>query len=78
MVNVARSRDGREIVFETWGDPKGHPVFLLRGTPGSRNGPRPHSLVLYQLGIHCTGLRGPVPRPGAQRRRTGESHATGR
>ncbi|MGW3206832.1 alpha/beta fold hydrolase [Streptomyces sp. NPDC001135] len=44
--------DGREIVFETWGDPEGHPAFLLHGTPGSRNGPRPCSLVLHQLGIH--------------------------
>ncbi|MFJ5261990.1 alpha/beta fold hydrolase [Streptomyces sp. NPDC088387] len=27
-------------------------MFLLHGTPGSHQGPRPRSLVLYQLGIH--------------------------
>jgi pimeloyl-ACP methyl ester carboxylesterase len=27
------------------------PVFLLHGTPGSRNGPRPRASVLYRLGI---------------------------
>ncbi|MFC9914987.1 alpha/beta fold hydrolase [Streptomyces sp. NPDC127197] len=52
MERTTPCEDGREIVFETWGDPDGHPVFLLHGTPGSRNGPRPRSLVLYQLGIH--------------------------
>jgi pimeloyl-ACP methyl ester carboxylesterase len=27
------------------------PVFLLHGTPGGRNGPRPRGIVLYRLGI---------------------------
>ncbi|MEU7059745.1 alpha/beta hydrolase [Streptomyces sp. NPDC046197] len=52
MARIARSRDGRELVFDSWGDPQGHPVFLLHGTPGSREGPRPLSMVLYQLGVH--------------------------
>jgi pimeloyl-ACP methyl ester carboxylesterase len=36
---------------EEWGAPGGYPVFLLHGTPGSRLGPVPRSMVLYQLGI---------------------------
>ncbi|MFI1721084.1 alpha/beta fold hydrolase [Streptomyces sp. NPDC020489] len=52
MARAARSGDGRELVFDSWGDPQGHPVFLLHGTPGSHQGPRPRSMVLYQLGIH--------------------------
>ncbi|MFE4667155.1 alpha/beta fold hydrolase [Streptomyces sp. NPDC056716] len=52
MARIARSADGRELAFDSWGDPRGHPVFLLHGTPGSHQGPRPRSLVLYQLGIH--------------------------
>lgn len=28
--------DGRTLTFAEWGDPKGSPVFLLHGTPGSR------------------------------------------
>ncbi|MGW3990924.1 alpha/beta fold hydrolase [Streptomyces sp. NPDC004830] len=52
MRRAAHGRDGRDIVFDTWGDPSGHPVFLLHGTPGSRNGPRPRSSVLRWLGIH--------------------------
>jgi pimeloyl-ACP methyl ester carboxylesterase len=71
MARAARSRDGREIVFETWGDPNGHPVFLLHGTPGSRNGPRPRSPVLYQIGVHLIaydrpGYGGSTRRPGRQ------------
>ncbi|MFJ3668854.1 alpha/beta fold hydrolase [Streptomyces sp. NPDC090106] len=52
MARAAHRRDGRELVFDSWGDPQGHPVFLLHGTPGSREGPRPLSGVLYRLGIH--------------------------
>ncbi|MFF3020541.1 alpha/beta fold hydrolase [Streptomyces sp. NPDC057939] len=33
---------------ERWGDPDGKPVFLLHGTPGSRLGPAPRGMVLYQ------------------------------
>ncbi len=52
MVRNVQTADGRQVVYESWGDPKGYPVFLLHGTPGSRLGPRPRTLVLYQLGIH--------------------------
>jgi pimeloyl-ACP methyl ester carboxylesterase len=43
--------DGRRVAFDYWGDPKGFPVFLLHGTPGSRSGPVPRARLLYQLGI---------------------------
>ncbi|MFE4575099.1 alpha/beta fold hydrolase [Streptomyces chartreusis] len=52
MLGSVKSGDGtRLLFFETSGDPKGHPVFLLHGTPGSRVGPRPRTSVLYKLGI---------------------------
>lgn len=41
----------RKLTFEITGDPKGMPVFLLHGTPGSRNGPKPRPSVLYRQGI---------------------------
>jgi pimeloyl-ACP methyl ester carboxylesterase len=44
-------RDGRYLAVETWGDPKGFPVFLLHGTPGSRSGPVPRNALLYNLGV---------------------------
>jgi pimeloyl-ACP methyl ester carboxylesterase len=43
--------DGRRVAVECWGDPKGFPVFLLHGTPGSRTGPVPRPPLLHQLGI---------------------------
>jgi pimeloyl-ACP methyl ester carboxylesterase len=43
--------DGRRVAFDCWGDPKGFPVFLLHGTPGSRSGPVPRVPLLYQLGV---------------------------
>ena len=43
--------DGRVLTFDTCGDDRGWPVFLLHGTPGSRMGPRPRDSVLYRLGV---------------------------
>jgi pimeloyl-ACP methyl ester carboxylesterase len=43
--------DGRRLAVEVSGAPNGAPVFLLHGTPGSRNGPKPRSSVLYRQGI---------------------------
>jgi pimeloyl-ACP methyl ester carboxylesterase len=43
--------DGRSVAIDCWGDPKGFPVFLLHGTPGSHSGPVPRTSVLYQLGV---------------------------
>jgi pimeloyl-ACP methyl ester carboxylesterase len=46
-----RAGGNRRLTVDAWGSPTGTPVFLLHGTPGSRNGPRPRSSVLYRLGI---------------------------
>ncbi|MCJ1679718.1 alpha/beta hydrolase [Streptomyces sp. APSN-46.1] len=48
MRNQVRAADGRALMVERWGDPDGRPVFLLHGTPGSRLGPAPRGMVLYQ------------------------------
>jgi pimeloyl-ACP methyl ester carboxylesterase len=40
------------LAVESSGKPDGAPVFLLHGTPGGRNGPRPRGIVLYRQGIH--------------------------
>ena len=45
-----RTADGRLLRVECSGDPRGRPVFLLHGTPGSRVGPRPRPMFLYQHG----------------------------
>ncbi|MFD3933364.1 alpha/beta fold hydrolase [Streptomyces sp. NPDC058614] len=50
MRDHVRTADGRLLRVETSGDPCGRPVFLLHGTPGSRVGPRPRSMFLYQRG----------------------------
>ncbi|MEV0093103.1 alpha/beta hydrolase [Streptomyces sp. NPDC050738] len=46
-----RTPDGRILMVERLGDPQGAPVFLLHGTPGSRLGPAPRGMVLYQRGM---------------------------
>ena len=43
--------DGRRLAVDVTGAPDGYPVFLLHGTPGSRNGPKPRGIVLYRLGL---------------------------
>src|SRR5689334_4097042 len=45
------ARDGRRLSVEERGDPKGRPVFLLHGTPGSRLGPAPRPSVLHRMGV---------------------------
>jgi pimeloyl-ACP methyl ester carboxylesterase len=51
LTTVVTAADGRGIAVEESGEPAGQPVFLLHGTPGSRIGPIPRPMVLYQLGI---------------------------
>ena len=31
-----RVQDGREVMYQEWGDPEGVPIFVLHGTPGCR------------------------------------------
>ncbi|GAA3523758.1 MULTISPECIES: alpha/beta fold hydrolase [Streptomyces] len=60
MLGSVESGDGERLLsFETSGDPKGHPVFLLHGTPGSRVGPHPRASVLYKLGIRLVSYDRP-------------------
>jgi pimeloyl-ACP methyl ester carboxylesterase len=58
--------DGRRMSVESLGDPEGKPVFLLHGTPGGRNGPRPRGIVLYRLGIRLISYDRPGY-PGSDR-----------
>ncbi|MET9428168.1 MULTISPECIES: alpha/beta fold hydrolase [unclassified Streptomyces] len=51
MRRRVRTADGRHLMVERLGDPRGRPVFLLHGTPGSRLGPAPRGMVLYQRGM---------------------------
>ncbi|MER5889256.1 alpha/beta hydrolase [Streptomyces sp. NPDC001941] len=51
MRRRVRAEDGRHLMVERLGDPRGKPVFLLHGTPGSRLGPAPRGMVLYQRGM---------------------------
>ena len=51
VIQVPSGDQRRLLAFEEWGAPRGYPVFLMHGTPGSRNGPRPRASVLYRLGI---------------------------
>ncbi|MYS64084.1 MULTISPECIES: alpha/beta fold hydrolase [Streptomyces] len=51
MRRRVRTNDGRHLIAELSGDPGGRPVFLLHGTPGSRLGPAPRGMVLYQRGM---------------------------
>jgi pimeloyl-ACP methyl ester carboxylesterase len=64
-----RTTDGRNLKVEVSGDPSGRPVFLLHGTPGSRVGPRPRPMFLYQRGTRLIsydrpGYGGSERRPG--------------
>ncbi|MFF5340347.1 alpha/beta fold hydrolase [Streptomyces althioticus] len=69
MPDHVRTADGRRLRVEISGDPRGRPVFLLHGMPGSRVGPRPRSLFLYQRGARLIsydrpGYGGSDRRPG--------------
>ncbi|MER7740381.1 alpha/beta fold hydrolase [Streptomyces sp. NPDC096538] len=69
MHDHVRTADGRRLRIEISGHPRGRPVFLLHGTPGSRVGPRPRSLFLYQRGARLIsydrpGYGGSDRRPG--------------
>jgi len=66
VTHVVKAADGRRLSAEILGDPDGKPVFLLHGTPGGRNGPRPRGIVLYRLGIRLISYDRPGY-PGSDR-----------
>lgn len=49
--DLVTTDDGRQIAFEVSGAVDGYPVFLMHGTPGSKTGPKPRSLVLETMGV---------------------------
>lgn len=46
-----RADDGRQLAVRVRGNPAGHPVFSLHGTPGSREGPHPKGGQLHGMGV---------------------------
>jgi len=48
---LVETPDGRRLAVDWWGPVDGYPVFLLHGTPGSRQGPRPRTRDLHLLGL---------------------------
>lgn len=67
MTQVVEGPDGRRLSVEIAGDPDGTPVFLLHGTPGGSNGPRPRGIIIYRLGIRLISYNRPGY-PGSDRR----------
>lgn len=51
MTERVRTPSGRVLSVDVVGDPRGYPVFLLHGTPGSRIGPIPRGMLLHHLGV---------------------------
>jgi len=51
VISVSDDHGDHKISFDVFGASHGYPVFLMHGTPGSRNGPIPRSSVLYRQGI---------------------------
>ncbi|MET7472930.1 alpha/beta fold hydrolase [Streptomyces sp. NPDC005648] len=69
MPDLVGTTGGRRLRVEVSGDPRGRPVFLLHGMPGSRVGPRPRPMFLYQRGARLIsfdrpGYGGSDRRPG--------------
>lgn len=66
VTQVVSALDGRRLSVESVGDPDGKPVFLLHGTPGCRNGPRPRGIALHRRGIRLISYDRPGY-PGSDR-----------
>ena len=71
VVTLVTAPDGRRLAVECWGAPKGVPVFMMHGTPGSRRTPRPSHGALYRLGVRLVGYDRPGyggsdPQPGRE------------
>ena len=59
MSLIVLQSGGRRLAIEECGEPDGKPVFLMHGTPGSRLGPRPRTIILHQLGIRLIAFDRP-------------------
>jgi pimeloyl-ACP methyl ester carboxylesterase len=59
VTSFVQSADGRQLAVQVSGNPTGHPVFMLHGTPGSRIGPFPKTRVLYELGVRLISFDRP-------------------
>jgi pimeloyl-ACP methyl ester carboxylesterase len=64
-----KTSDRRVLTYSVTGDRDGTPVFLLHGTPGCRNGPKPRGSVLYRMGVRLIsydrpGYGGSCRQPG--------------
>lgn len=59
MPDLVRTTGGRRLRVDVSGDPRGRPVFLLHGMPGSRVGPRPRPMFLYQRGARLISFDRP-------------------
>ncbi|MER7174231.1 alpha/beta fold hydrolase [Streptomyces mesophilus] len=51
MISKVRTRDGRTLTAQDWGDPHGRAVLLLHGTPGSRLGIAPAEVLARWPGV---------------------------
>jgi pimeloyl-ACP methyl ester carboxylesterase len=51
VISVCDGHGEHKIAFDVYGAAHGYPIFMMHGTPGSRNGPIPRSSVLYRQGI---------------------------
>lgn len=60
-----RPSKSRKLAVSVTGASDGYPIFLLHGTPGSRQGPKPRAIVLFRQGVQLICY----DRPGY-----GESH----
>jgi pimeloyl-ACP methyl ester carboxylesterase len=66
VAQVVKASDGRRLAVDVSGDPEGHAVFLMHGTPGDLFGPRPRYIFLYRLGIRLITYNRPGY-PGSDR-----------
>lgn len=69
MATVISTSDGRLLRVEEGGDPRGVPVWMLYGTPGTGHLYGRHEKDAHQRGIrlvayHRSGYGGSTPQPG--------------
>lgn len=49
-LQTLRTPDGRQLAYAEWGEPDGHPVIVIHGTPGCRLGRHPNHDVIRRSG----------------------------